>query len=301
MKARADECGYLLFVAGLPSRATPEEVQCFFSRLGVIRLLRLRTNKKGTCLTPSNPQNNIRRGFCVVEALDEQTFANLLGKSGTLYANRTLTITKLRDEAAFSSYTADLAKRKVILTRVPRLFPHGKMVQLIEACCGEVRKIGLKKASQKSANGQQALYRDFLVEFTDEESVFRALARQTLHAVWNQQVFRFSLCKYVANHRKAEKFGENSCRKTLKLGDGASNIVGNYHRPHQADSQAGGDRGDCSSLITDLLSWEAHFTKPTSTIYHKTRRPVNDFPWRREIEILEEFMRFNLAPKRTDS
>ena len=169
----------LLFVAGLPSKATPASVQRFFSAHGRVGLLRLRSSKYGNRILSSNPQNNIKRGFCVLEASDEVVFYRILNLSGIYYEGRRLIITVLREKEDFSHYAESLIKRKVYIPKVPKIVSVSDLTQALTQLYGEVRKVAQTR-DPNSSDGSAFLYSHYGVEFMDEQSATEAIDRRQI-------------------------------------------------------------------------------------------------------------------------
>lgn len=281
MKAGVEyDSGLLLFVAGLPSKASPGEVKEFFSCIGNVRLLRLRTNKKGTRLTESNAQNNIRRGFCVLEALDRWTFKTVLHSTGIVYQNRKLAITQLRDRESFATYAEDLSRRKVVVSGVPRFLSPTDLCDQLMFTFGEIRKVTPHKSSQNLVKAAIFNHREFLVEFVYETAAQLALCRDTVQIMCNGGAYTLSVRQYQTCKQKTSEpsSANGSSAHTLKSGTVDPHLM-KYAEKFQDINANKITSGEISCLKDGkkLLPWNTHFLKPTSQRYHETRSKVASY------------------------
>lgn len=166
----------LLFVAGLPSRSTPEQVLNFLETFGKVKLLRLRSTKTDFRLIESNPQNNIRRGFCVVETFDNKVYEAILKQSGVEFQGRNLIITHLRGKQEFQAYVSEIERRRLLISHVPPQIPLTALQLALESRFGPVKKLTRQDLSFK--NKETPSQKLFLVEFLNQSSSYQALQVQ---------------------------------------------------------------------------------------------------------------------------
>ena len=259
----------LLFVSGVSSKATPEEVMLFFSQIGDFQLLRLRSNKKGSRLMFANPQNNIRRGFCILQAADRESFGRLLDASGSLFKGRVLSISKLRDSAEFSEYSKHLSKRCVLVADVPKTFSPTTLAEILAASCGSVKKIVHMKKSKRLLEPTSAFSRSYLVEFSEEHHAQRALIKKWVEIPTKN---RSVLAPITLYHRKANMALGSQCHWGMGPQTTDSHMthirhsmmrVSTVRMKHQQVQEVASN----AAIFRPL----DHFSKPTSKFY---RRPI---------------------------
>lgn len=259
----------LLFVSGVSSKASPEEVMLFFSQIGDFQLLRLRSNKKGSRLMFANPQNNIRRGFCILQAADQDSFGRLLSASGSSFKGRVLSISKLRDTTEFSEYNKHLSKRCVFVADVPKTYSPTALAERLAACCGPVKKIVHMKKSKRLLDTTSTLSRSYLVEFADENYAQKALIKKWVEIPTKNRCVMVPISLY---HRRASLAVESHRHW------GESPQTTDLYMTHIRDSSKRVSSArmilqqnpDVASIATTFRPSD-HFSKPTSKHY---RRPI---------------------------
>jgi len=264
----------LLYVAGLPSKATPEEIEEFFSQLGSYRLLRLRSSKKGIRVMGANPLNNIRRGFCVLEAQNLQSYSTLLSIAGLLFKRRKLAITKLRNKDEYFEYTADQAKKKIVLSDVPKMVSSQTILEQLELSFGRVRKLTHHKEKVFLEKQQNFCSNTFLVEFLFEESVQEALGIGCITFYWRERCFTAHVNKYqfstdlFEDNSQADNWSSKTLKNFLEI-DTSWNFRQIYEKSKEIDcfDICNGNTNMQFRSQVDINS-ERHFSKPTARKYH---------------------------------
>ena len=264
----------LLFVAGLSSKTTPQEVLAFFENLGRVRLLRLRSSKTGSRLTQANPQNNIRRGFCVLEALDSQSFAFILAGSGCVHKGRELTISKLRDEEEFEKFSSQQSRKCAILSEVPKFISSNWLLDGIERIYGQIRKVTNLKKRKQNPFEVVSSSRSFLVEFCEEASAQRAI-KQGHHDLFGNDKYHFYRIMILKYERKIkislDIIQTDVVSSTM---DGPFNFESAFMKKEARAVMNCNEFQDWHSNnrnLADSQSLSMHMPKPTSAHYHAPR------------------------------
>lgn len=281
----------LLFVAGLSSKSTPEQVLLYFGELGRVRLLRLRNSKKGIRLQASNSQNNLRRGFCVVETFEESVFRAALGRSDSIFNGRKLIITPLMEKPKFHAHLADLEKRKIVVTRVPPQVSTSNLQSAIEIQFGGIRKVS--KLDHPADSSNSIVSRSYLVEFIDQSAARLASQVGRLLIYFKDNPVTLVLLAPSDSTESA---------KVDRLSSGSSSAINSQGDRKNIDNKQVENLESLKDRITvrnhettRSSNHKLHFAKPTSHGYHHGIRADHflrrDDNWRNEPDIN---LRFNI-------
>lgn len=253
-----------LFVSGISSKATSDEVTQFFRMAGHIRLLRLRSTRKGSRLIEANPQNNIRRGFCILEAADPQTFDKVMGMLGCLFKGKPLAITRLRGQSEFLEYSKELARKCVLVSEVPKAFSPKYLVEILEANFGSIRKSMNMKQSKKGKSTVFGQPRQILVEFFDEYSALAAINHKVLEVFIKDKRIEVILSSY-----EKRTFTGSSALRFDSLIQNYNSATSGKQIKQSSDYEDQFPLPFHKKLVQERVS--DHFSKPTSKFY---LRPV---------------------------
>lgn len=260
----------LLFVAGLPSRTTPAQLLVHFENLGKVRLLRLRSSKSDFRLIESNPQNNIRRGFCVLEVFDRDVYEAILERSGTEFQGRKLIITKLRGKKEFLEFASDIVKRRLVVAQVPADVHPSILQDALEVRFGRVRK--LARLEVENSGDQRSLLRlKFLIEFNEESFTQRALHEGSLSLNYKENTLRLPF--HPPSHQNFPHPNQPQS-KSLHLSKG--NRPKSYLSSQYLENlkEKGSRNGSTTQYEPPKTLLWLKSSKPNTHIYHENRKSV---------------------------
>ena len=161
----------LLFVTGIPSKTTAREIEDLFLDLGQFQILCLKSTKDTTKIQFANPLPNLRRGFCILEAMNPFSYFAALEKVQIKILNHSLKITKFLIGRELDEFTKEEESRRVVVKRVPHNLPQEYLIRALERHFGLIRRafqyeVPSKKRSCKSLGK----YCSYSVEFDSAES-----------------------------------------------------------------------------------------------------------------------------------
>ena len=288
-----------LFVAGLPSKATPEELKLFFANFGEVRLLRLRTSRKGSRFSESNPQNNIRRGFCVVEAFDQNTYFKIQEFSGGIFKGRKITITKIREHEEFLADSVDLNQRKIILTEVPKFLSPKFMTEMLSIKFGEVKKISTIKTLKAETHLSSLYYKIYLIEFLHQNGAINAIKSENFSFLLNDRILNLNVLSY---EKRREEFIERKqvdfCSDYLLT---TEQLELNFNEKIQKNESTKFNNHYCNDQLKEVpeSTYLKYFdlVKPTSLRYHYLRRFSKNHTAHNDIGHSQFHLRINILRK----
>lgn len=293
----------LLFVAGLPSKATPAEVIHHFSTCGSVRLLRLRNEKTGSRIVQANPQNNIRRGFCIIEAADQNSYDYILKSGNTPFQGKTLNISRFVLEKSQLNRDGEYLKRQVMLQGVPGNFTSSEIVGIFEKFLGRIKRLYLVLSPSLLGDETDAIHnltKVYLVEFYSPRSAEKAKLISSLYLSW---------LKAPVQIQGFEKAPDSiSCKQVYINQDSipaySNTIECNNEASENVDLETYNTAEISKQLIPNMKHTDQCFLKPTDRRYHTTRELSEEESHASRSKgfsprlIDMECLRFNLSTKR---
>lgn len=276
----------MLFVTGIPSKTTPEVVLQHFSRFGTVELFKLSNVKKFNKVLSSQPSTNTRRGFCVLQAKDSQTYTKVLNSIHIQFQGRSLAIIRFRQGPELSNHNEYINSRRVIIKKVPAGICQDSFKEKLQSAFGTITRMyryeaeSIEKAAKKEKRRKTNTYS---VEFDEVASAEKASSKGLFYL---QEV---SVPVVVERYQRKALNGENYITN-LKSGM-QTRINANIN------SQVVTSKANTSQLVTSdkvkalVLSCAPstkpavyhhgshdismeHFVKPTARQYFTTRLQV---------------------------
>lgn len=222
----------------------------------------------------ANPQNNIRRGFCVVEAADQINYDCVLHSSQIPFLGKILNISPFVLDKTSIHYDTDYLQRQVIVKAIPIQVETHTIVDLFEKLIGKINRLyevlnpnifsdvtWLKFQSTKC----------YLFELCMLKSAEKAKKLGFLYLSWSKtpiSIHGFDetpqsiQCKQIfINQRSIPDY----CNLDCKLAN------------RDVDVEIYNSLGYSRPVMAKLRHAELFFHKPTSKIYHSTRkRPADE-------------------------
>lgn len=172
----------LLFVTGIPNTSEVEDIACLFQTFGSFTILSLKSLKDQTKIVAANPQPNLRRGFCIMEAHDLDSFRSVIEMETLCIGKHSLKVTEFLHGTALERFMQVEESRRVIIKRVPRAFHMERLVCALEGSFGKIRRIFSYEAPDraKKPKATTAKFGSYSVEFETTESAGKAAESRTL-------------------------------------------------------------------------------------------------------------------------
>lgn len=300
----------ILFITGIPSKSSSEDVFDHFAAMGSIRLLRLRSSNAGGQIVQANPQNNIKKGFCLVQTFDQDTYQAILNSGlNKSFQGRYLIINKFRQGADLEQYNIDLASRRVIIKKVPADVPMEFIHFRVQSLFGKIHRIfrfeaeSQEKAAKKKFNCKNS---SFSVEFENHSSAQLAVSTGWLRLgllgkLLQIEAFKIMKCGSNSEGYKSGSKG-NSSQDTPLL---EFSMRENY-KMTPASTQNSLAQGKLSVVELGMepltiglrkADSKLHYVRPTMAAYHSLR--VSRFTTvslgSPHFDRLEDRVRFNMA------
>ena len=127
---------FLIYVAGVPSAATKEELKGFFERFGLIksvemRLCRGENNRNGSVGSPP-------KVYWLLEAADHSTYKAVLNCYPCIFCDRKLFLAPFKSGVDLVMHNNSIAKKRVLVKKVPHWLPEIALIRAIEKGFGPV-------------------------------------------------------------------------------------------------------------------------------------------------------------------
>lgn len=162
------EVPFLIFVTGIPSKSTSQVVLAHFKRLGQVQMYRLPSNARGLRVLQNPASINIKRGFCILQALNDVTYKKILGSSEPFFG-RHLAVGPFRQGSALWNHNEHVTSRRVILKKVPSNIAEETLHQYLEEVFGPINRMYrfAAESSEKAAKKERSRkYNSYSVEFS---------------------------------------------------------------------------------------------------------------------------------------
>lgn len=162
------ESPFLIFVTGIPSKSTAQVVLSHFKRFGQVQMYRLPSDARGLRVLQNPASVNIKRGFCVLQALNEVTYKKVLSCSEP-FLGRHLAVGPFRQGSALWSHNEHVNARRVILKKVSSKIREETLHQYLEEVFGPINRMYrfAAESSEKAAKKERSRkYNSYSVEFS---------------------------------------------------------------------------------------------------------------------------------------
>jgi len=261
----------LLFVAGLPSKATPSQVVDHFATFGSVRLLRLRNEKRGSRIVQANPQNNIRRGFCIVEAADKKSYDTVLNSGKIPFQGKSLNISRFILEKSQLHSDEEYLNRQVLLQGIPAGMNPSTLVAIFERFLGRIKRVYLVLSPPQFIGeelGKVQSTQCYLVEFYSASSAEKARLIKTLFLNWLKAPI------HIQGFSQAP--ASIPCKQVFLNFNSIPDYC-NLSNKHQqaydiADLETYNTLGYVKPVMESLTAEQMFFHKPTNKMYHTSRQ-----------------------------
>ena len=132
----------LLFVTGLPSKIGPLAILDYFSAMGRVLVMRLsKSQNGGPDLQPVTSSRDLRKGFCIIYAEDQQTFSKILGCRTLRFFGRSLSVIPFREGSDQHLSRERTRQALVIIKKVPCSMKEELLHMYVSTTFGEVKNI----------------------------------------------------------------------------------------------------------------------------------------------------------------
>jgi hypothetical protein len=126
----------LIFVAGAPAKATKQELIEFFSTFGSVKSIQPRLCYGG--VVRSKLSGNSPKVYWLVKAADHISYTAILNAEPCIFQGRNLYLTSFRTGVQLIVHNNAIAKRRVLIKRVPNYLPEDAFISVIEIGYGPV-------------------------------------------------------------------------------------------------------------------------------------------------------------------
>lgn len=297
-----NESPLLIFVTGLPSKSTIQVVLEHFRKYGKVQLYRISNNSnQANRVLQAHASANIKRGFCILRALNESTYQNILSSSEP-FLGRTLAVGPFRQGSELWSHNEHINSRRVIVKKVPSMVPEEMLRAALETQFGTIHRMyrfaaeSTTKAAKKEKNRK---HHSYSVEFDLESSADQASAEGIfLLAEINTSVLMEKFQKKPID--QVSSFQHSSQSKNYSLhknqedgGNKAPKRPGNLFTAEP--TQPSPSSQNLRRRLVPATS-ENHAIKPTAKRYHEDRQELS---WQgSQVSSLIQGVRLNLSSLR---
>ena len=298
----------MIFVTGIPSKASPAVVLEHFQVFGNFQIHRLGNSKKGSSSLNLNPVANSRRGFCVLKALDYESYVKVLNSSDKLFHGRSLRISHFRYGPELASHKEFMNARRVIIKKVPNGTCSELLQTYLENTFGPITRMyryeaeSLEKALKKEKRRKSNSYS---VEFVEISSAIKATSLNCFYlpgcttSIIVEKYHRTTNISFIQLKQKTSN-------QSSRLLDFQNKLVPQVKHSAEltnlftSDSKGGFPcSGEIHHLktISNTVGVGYHFLKPTDRIYHSRR--VETAQSLNSSKIAGQILRFNILKPRT--
>ena len=168
----------LLFVTGIPSKTTSEQLLALLSEFGNFRILCLKNSRDHVTIHAASPKPNLKRGFCIVEASEIDSFNQAIDRECLLVGNRSVKISKFMFGRALQDSSREEELRRVIVKKIPQTFTQDQLTEILCKLFGTVTRIFRYVAPDKAKRVKKKAgrFHTYSVEFDSAESAAQASA-----------------------------------------------------------------------------------------------------------------------------
>lgn len=258
---------YLIFVTGIPSKTTCKEVLDHFGRFGRVQMYRLPATAKCQRVLQNHASVNIKRGFCILQAISEITYNLILGSSEH-FQGRSLAIGPFRQGSALWTHNEHVTSRRVIIKKVPSAVSEENLRRALETDFGTITRMYrfAAESSLKAVKREKSRKTNtYSVEFVEESSACQAAqdSQYFLRGFTSPLIIE----KFV---KKSSQIGDESSQndstyKNNKKQKNLNNLKSslftgqNWQNTHQ------------KSQPISAADYEYHNYRPTNKQYHISR------------------------------
>lgn len=273
-----NESPLLIFVTGLPSKSTVQVVLDHFKKYGKVQLYRL-NNTSNNCnrVLQAHASANIKRGFCILRALNETTYQNILASSEP-FLGRNLAVGPFRQGSELWSHNEHINSRRVIVKKIPAKVLEDDLRKVLESQFGTIHRMYkfAAESTQKAAKKEKSRkHNTYSIEFAKEEFAMEASACTTLllpdfttpvvierFQKKNQELGMPPIWSAQSKNNNMYKSYEDGNHKET------SHLVGNLFT---ADTTQPSPSSQTVRRPLGVVDLEYHTFKPTAKRYHEDR------------------------------
>ena len=298
-----NESPLLIFVTGLPSKSTVQVVLDHFKKYGKVQLYRISNNSsQANKVLQAHASANIKRGFCILRALNESTYQNILSSSEP-FLGRTLAVGPFRQGSELWSHNEHINSRRVIVKKVPALVPEEMLRAALETQFGSIHRMYrfAAESTHKAAKKEKSRkHHSYSVEFDLESSADRAAAEGSfhlagIHTAVLMEKFQKKPVDQVSSFKHSSQSKNYPLHKSQEDGGNtAPNRPGNFFidEPTQPSPPSHNLRRRLAPPATS----DNHEIKPTAKRYHEDRR---ELAWQgSQVDYLTQGVRLNISSLR---
>jgi len=296
----------MLFVTGIPSKTSPEQVLTHFRQFGAVELHKLGTSKKNNKVLTVDASANTRRGFCILHAGDLQAYNAIISSSNVRFQGRTLAISKFRQGSELTQHNEYLNARRVIVKKVPAgICPDAFKLQL-QAAFGVITRMykyeaeSIEKAAKKEKKRKTNTYSVEFEEVVNAEKAASAslfylqgVSKPILVERYQRKSATSDSSQYANITKPLKKDSYDHTKDytksqqriaNLPTADGVSPV--SFDEPSKPNSQV---HGRYQESVID------HCTKPTTRLYFTSRPQFQQIE--SGITPFQDILRFNVKEK----
>jgi hypothetical protein len=261
----------LLFLTGLPNKITVEYVTAKCCEFGNFRLLTLKSTSTSLKVVLGNSMVNLRKGFCVMEALDKESFDNSLRIAYTTIGPNSVKIAKFMQGNELENFCQENEAKIVIAREVPRTYSKLRLQSQIERLFGKTNRVfRLDSPTSIEITKTASHFCSYSIEFEHADSAANALLASGVYLDdVEQRICLESFKRKIPKNKNLVvtfPYLKNQITTTRKPNDVSKTI--------QSFPTKAGDTG-CSKcgLTSELCRFSLlmHNKRPTSTLYFPKR------------------------------
>lgn len=205
----------LLFVTGVPSKMSSQKLLGMFGKIGDFKMLCLKHSATEMEILKANPKMNLKRGFCLIEAQDTDSYRRALQAGNISHGKRSLKISKFKERNDLPDFLREEDFRSVIVNTIPKVIGQELVTKPLQAQFGEVKRIFRYVESQNSTRSSKKAgkFYTYSVEFDSIDAVYKAtkagrfqINGQDSHVV----IERFRQKNYIKTNIRYSKTGSPS-------------------------------------------------------------------------------------------
>ena len=227
-----------VYVGGIPSYTSKDNILTYFSTFGRIEKVKLFFRSKVHSNSKSNLSNQAK-GYCVVKALDHQTVNNILNIKNHFFEGRYIICSLYKTGDELAKENTEKNEKRVIIKKVPASIPELSVNLLLEKLAGgkvEVMYPFISDFQKKdvilNSEGQtEKRFKAYSVMFSDKESAERIIRIRCYQLKDGSTIFieKYQNKREVINQKGMTKYSNEIIGKKEKK-------EGIEHFGHQDDS-----------------------------------------------------------------
>lgn len=290
---------YSIYVAGIPSSATPQQLKNYFSRFGFIDrvdtfpMVGPGTSKKKKETTPNRPQI---RGYCFVRTKNKQTFTAIINEKTHFFVDRYLTCRQILSGQNLAQQNQDLNKRRVIIKQATHDLPEKDLKNMLELLAGKLDIFYVYRSNKESHRNRK--HYTCSAMFSNPQSVENILRLGSIPGPEGRPIFIKKFYHYSKNpniegvlttgHQDRSSYSaesESRDEEDFREYHGSSKNISSMFRKQKEISRIKKkpltlqEPAFASSKVKNYEgSSRFHSARPTSSNYHKFRQLHKESP-----------------------